>query len=173
MVDSNVENIDKNILDKCSNLKILMSDVDGVLTDGGMYYSDKGEVMKKFHTRDGMGVELLLNQNIKTILISREDSEIVRQRAKKLKITEVFLGIKQKELLLEKICKKFDVSPNEIAYIGDDINDKNIMKEIGFSAAPQDAVSQIREIVDYVCKTKGGFGVLREISDIIIYSKNQ
>ena len=90
-----------------------------------------------------------------------------------MKIKELLDGVQDKESKLTEICKNYNLVSNEIAYIGDDINDKNIMKEIGFSAAPQDAVSQIREIVDYVCKTKGGFGVLREISDIIIYSKNQ
>ena len=107
----------------CSRIKIIVTDVDGVLTDGGIFYSKTGEIMKKFHTRDGMAIELLRNNNIKTILMTRENSQIVKQRARKIKPTLTFVGILNKEKLLEKICKKFKITKNEIAYIGDDIND--------------------------------------------------
>ena len=113
----------KKIQKKCKKINLVISDVDGVLTDGGMYYSDKGEIMKKFNTRDGMGVELLLNNGIKTILITRENSIIVKKRARKIRVEEIYTGIKKKKKLLPKICKKYKVSLEEIAYIGDDIND--------------------------------------------------
>ena len=110
-------NNSKIIQKKCKMIKILLTDVDGVLTDGGMYYSDKGETMKKFNTRDGMGVELLKNVNIKIIFITREKSKIVEMRAKKLKVDKYFLGVKEKELLLPEICKEFDVELNEVGYV--------------------------------------------------------
>jgi YrbI family 3-deoxy-D-manno-octulosonate 8-phosphate phosphatase len=157
---------------KLKKIKLLVSDVDGVLTDGGMYYSAEGELMKKFHTRDGMGVELLLTKNIKTVLLSKENSKIVTKRAKKIKVTKSYIGVLQKEILLEKLCRDFQVNLMEIAYIGDDVNDLEIMKKVGFSGTPKDGVAQIKQIADYVCNVKGGYGVLREIADLIIEANN-
>ena len=158
---------------KCQKIKLVITDVDGVLTDGGMFYSEKGEVLKKFNTRDGMAVELLREREISVIFMTRENSKIVLNRAKKLKIKETFLGIKKKELLLPKICKKFKIKEEEIAYIGDDINDLNILKKVGFSLAPKDGISIIKKNSDYVCKSKGGEGVLREVADMIISFNNK
>ena len=150
----------------------MITDVDGVLTDGGMYYSEKGESFKKFNTRDGMGVELLRNHKIPVVIITGENSKIVVKRAKKLLIKDVFIGIKKKELLLSKICKKYDINKNNIAYIGDDINDLEILKQVGFSACPADGISIIKKNVDYICKSKSWEGVLREIADLIISYQN-
>jgi len=153
---------------KCLEIKLVVTDVDGVLTDGGMFFSENGEMLKKFNTRDGMGVELLRNYKIPVVIITRENSKIVLSRAKKLLIKETFIGIKKKELLLPKICKKYQIKKNNVAYIGDDINDLEILKQVGFSASPKDGVSIIKKKSDYVCKSKGGEGVLREIADLII-----
>lgn len=157
---------------KCKKIKLIISDVDGVLTDGGMYYSEKGEIMKKFNTRDGMGVELL-EDKIKTILMTKENSKIVLERAKKIKVSEVFVGIKNKENILPEICKKYKILLSEIAYIGDDLNDLKIMKEVGLTAAPKDGNEKIRKISDYVCETKGGDGAFREFVDLILFYKNK
>ena len=157
---------------KCNLIKLILTDVDGVLTDGGMYYSEKGESLKKFHTRDGMGVELLREKNIPVVLVTREKSKIVLSRAKKLRIKDSFVGIMKKELLLPKICKKYGVNENEIAYIGDDLNDLEIMTKVGFTACPNDAVIKIKKNSDYVCKLNGGKGVLREVADLVIQFKN-
>ena len=100
------------ILKRCKKIKLVISDVDGVLTDGSMYYSEKGEQLKQFHTRDGMAVELLLQKNIPTIIITREKSKIVLARAKKIKIKKVYSGIMQKELLLPEISKIFNINEN-------------------------------------------------------------
>ena len=158
---------------KCQKIKLVITDVDGVLTDGGMFYSEKGEVLKKFNTRDGMAVELLREREISVIFMTRENSKIVLNRAKKLKIKETFLGIKKKELLLPKICKKFKIKEEEVAYIGDDVNDLNILKKVGFSITPKDGISIIKKNSDYVCKSKGGEGVLREVADMIISFNNK
>ena len=162
-----------NLHAKCNKIKLILSDVDGVLTDGGMYYSEKGEIIKKFNSRDGMAVELLRQNKIHIILITREKSNIVIKRAKKLLIPETFIGINNKVLLLPKICLKYSVKENEIAYIGDDINDLEIMKKVGFSASPNDGILEIKKNSDYVCKLNGGDGVLREVTDLILKFKNK
>ena len=164
--------IRKSLQKKLRNIKIILSDIDGVLTDGGMYYSTNGEMLKKFNTRDGMGVEILRNNNIPVIIMTREKSKIVISRAKKLLISDVNVGIKKKETLLPKICKKYQINKENIAYIGDDINDLEILKQVGFSASPSDGITIIKKESDYICKAKGGEGVLREVADLIISYKN-
>ena len=150
---------------------MLLVDVDGVLTDGGMYYSEKGDIMKKFHTRDGMGVTLLRQKGIHTIIITKEKTKMVQQWAKKMKIFKLYEGIKQKEKMLEKISVKLKIKPEEMAFIGDDINDMGLLKMVGFSAAPNDATEKVKKICSYICKKNGGEGVLREIADKILETK--
>ena len=162
--------INKKLNQKCKKIKLVVTDVDGVLTDGGMYYSEKGEIMKKFNAKDGMGVELLLQNNIKTILLN---STIVKKRGLKIKAASTITGIQNKELHLKKICKKFRVSLKEIAYIGDDVNDIEISKLVGLSASPLDGVVRLKKNVDYVCRNKGGNGVFREFADLIIKSRGR
>ena len=157
---------------KCKKIKLILTDVDGVLTDGCMYYSSRGEELKKFHTRDGMAVELLLQKNIKTIIITREKSKIVISRAKKINVFKVYSGIKQKDKILNQICTKFKVAPNEIVFIGDDINDEKIMKLIGLSFAPSDATQTTKNIADIITNARGGQGVLREVTDEILLSQS-
>ena len=158
-------------LTKIKKIKLLLSDVDGVLTDGGMYYSNSGEFLKKFNTRDAFGIEILEKFGIPTILITRENSIIVKKRASKIKVKELFSGIMEKEKLLEQNLKKYNLNFSEIAYIGDDLNDLKIIKKIGFSASPNDAVNYVRKNVDYICKCNGGNGALREFIDYIILKK--
>ena len=162
----------KNIIKKkCNRIKLVLSDVDGVLTDGGMYYSKEGEFLKKFNTKDGMGIELLLDVGIKTILITREKSKVTISRGKKLKVEKTLSGIIDKKKELEKICVKYNVTPQEIAYIGDDVNDLEIMQSVGFSCSPKDGVNKIKKTADYVCKSNGGKGVFREVADLILKFK--
>ena len=151
---------------------MVITDVDGVLTDGGMYYSKDGEFLKKFNTRDAMGMELLLDLGIKTIMLTRENSNIVKARAKKIKVSELYSGVlNKKTLLLKKILKKYNVKLDQVAYIGDDLNDLEIMKSVGFSVTPSNGIDQIKKISNYVCKLNGGDGVFRELADIIISSQ--
>jgi 3-deoxy-D-manno-octulosonate 8-phosphate phosphatase (KDO 8-P phosphatase) len=155
----------------CKKIQLVISDVDGVLTDGCMYYSERGEIMKKFHTHDGMGVELLLKKNIYTILITKEKSPIVKKRASKIKIKETFLGVIQKEKLLDDLCSKYDLKSENIAYIGDDVNDLEIMKLVGLSASPNNGISEVKKISKYICEKNGGNGAFREFADLIIKNK--
>jgi len=152
-------------------IKIIISDVDGVLTDARVIYSKKGEELKKFHMRDGMGINILLRNNIKTCLLTKEKSLIVKKWAKAMNVSKTYSGIVRKENHLTKICKDFSVKPNEIAFIGDDVNDIELMKKVGFSATPSDGVFQVKKMADFVCKSKGGEGAFREICDLILLSK--
>ena len=155
----------------CKKIKIVLTDVDGVLTDGGMYYSKDGDVMKKFHVRDGMAVTLLNKNKIPTIIVTKESTQIVKKWAKKMKIKKLYDGIQQKELIVNTICSEFNVKPRELAYIGDDINDIELLKLVGLSAAPADSIKEVRKICNYVCKTNSGFGVIREVCDLILSKK--
>ena len=159
------------IKQKCKKVKLLITDVDGVLTDGGRYYSKEGEVLKKFHVRDGMGVNILLRNNIRTVILTKEKSMITKKWAKDMNISQVYSGFTKKELALTQICKKYKVSLKEIAFIGDDVNDLEVLKKVAFSAVPNDAVIQVKKIADYICKASGGKGCFREISDLILLSK--
>ena len=158
----------KQLQSKCKKIKLVITDVDGVLTDGGMYYSEKGELLKKFNTKDGMGVELLHKASIKTVFLTGENSKIVKIRAKKVKADDCQINIKEKE----KICKKFNVKPLNVAYIGDDVNDLKIMNLVGLTACPSDAQEKIKSISNLKCKKVGGSGVFREFVEIILNSKN-
>ena len=158
------------IKEKCKKIKLVLSDVDGVLTDGGMFYSEHGEEIKKFNNKDGMGIELLKKNGIETIFITKENSKISKSRAKKLNV-KIFLGIQNKEKKLKDISEMYKIEPQSIAYIGDDVNDLPIMKLIGFSATPNDGVSEIKKIADYICTNNGGNGAFREFADLIINNK--
>jgi 3-deoxy-D-manno-octulosonate 8-phosphate phosphatase (KDO 8-P phosphatase) len=162
-----------NLFKKFNQIKLIISDVDGVLTDGGMYYSAKGEIMKKFNAKDGMGAELLRKNNIKTILMTKENSPIVIKRGKKIKADKIFIDIHNKEMELDKICNSFSLTPSNIAYIGDDLNDLNIMKLVGFSACPADAEQEILDISNYVCTKEGGKGVFREVTNLILENREK
>ena len=155
---------------KPKNIKILLTDVDGVLTDGGMYYTPNGDTMKKFHARDGMGVNLLKKSGVPTIIITKEKTKMVKNWAKKMNISYVYDGIQEKEKLLPEICKKYSVTSSQIAYIGDDVNDIGLLKKVGFSVTPNDGIVDVQKFVDYVCKKKGGDGVLREVADLILHN---
>lgn len=161
------------IENKLKKIKLVLTDVDGVLTDGGMYYSETGEFMKKFNTRDSMGMELLLNINIKTVFVTRENSKIVKKRIKKIRIADLYSGILDKSKLLPTILEKYGVKLNEIAYIGDDVNDIEIMKLVGFSVTPLDGNYEVKKISDYVCNVNGGNGAFRELADLIIKSNSK
>ena len=161
----------KLLLSKIKKIEILLTDVDCVLTDCGMYYDKRGDSMKKFHARDGMAVTLLRKKRIPTIIVTKEKTIIVRKWAKKMKVYKTYDGIVDKVSILSKICKTFNVKSEQVAYIGDDVNDLELLKNVGFSAVPNDAISEAKIIADYICKTNGGNGVLREIADLVISAK--
>ena len=146
-----------------SEIKFLVLDVDGVLTDGGMYYSESGDEFKKFNTKDGMGIKKVVESGIPVgFLSSGKNKNLIGNRAKLLGVKFVYVGFKEKLGILDEWRKKLKLSFNEIAYIGDDINDLKIIAKVGFSAAPADAVDKVKKAVNVVLKKKGGEGCVRE-----------
>src|ERR1700730_12720015 len=153
----------KNMLNKkLAQIKLLLTDCDGVLTDGGVYYGESGEELKKLDIRDGMGVERLRNiAGVTTGIVTGELSPSVIKRAEKLKITELHLGAKDKPAVLKEILSRLNLQPEEVLFIGDYSNDLEVMKLVGLIACPEDAISLVREIADIVCESKGGMGCFR------------
>ena len=135
-----------------SGIRVFLTDCDGVLTDGGMYYSEFGDELKKFNAKDGMGFEILKKKGIITGIITKEEKELNRNRAKKLCIDEYKSGVKDKLSAVEEIADKYNLAKKQVMYIGDDINDLEVMKSVGFSCAPNDACTEIRTVSDYVAK---------------------
>lgn len=152
-----------------SNYKMLLCDCDGTMTDGGMYYSHDGELLKKFNTKDGFGLKEIKDRGYITGIITGEISDIVKKRAEKLKITELHMGADDKLKIVKKIAKKYGISLNQIIYIGDDMNDYEVIKSVGFGCATQNAVSKLKQIAKYVTKLSGGMGAVREVTDMVIY----
>ena len=162
-------NISEELKAKASKIKMLITDCDGVLTDAGVYYGEQGEVLKKFNIRDGMGVERLRNlAGIETGIITGELSPSVAKRAEKLKVTQLYLGIKDKPAVLRHMMASLELDGSQIAYIGDDANDLEIMAMVGFTASPADGLYFVRDKVDYVCQADGGKGCFREFAELII-----
>ncbi len=163
-----------SIYPKAAPIRLLLTDCDGVLTDGGVYYSAHGEELKRFSLRDGMGVERLREiAGVETGIVTGENSPIVAQRATKLGITELHLGAKNKVLVLLNVLQSRGLRPEEVAYIGDDLNDEAVMRRVGLCACPADAQEGILKIADYICLQPGGHGAFREFAELIIYSKSQ
>lgn len=174
VIDNQLKQKNLYLKKKLEKIKIVLTDNDGVLTDTGVYFSKDGEEFKRFSIRDGMGVERLRKYaGVETIIITGEESGSVKARAEKLKIKEYYLGVKKKEEVLSEIMRKNGVTPDEIAYVGDDSNDFEIMKLIGFKATPADGMSFIKEICDYVSENKGGNGAFRDVAELIIAFKTK
>lgn len=151
------------------NIRILLSDVDGVLTDAGMYYTENGDEFKKFNTYDGMAFEILRQNGIKGGIITKEDRQLVKRRALKLKLDYEYSGINNKLEILKEICDKEQISFSQVAYIGDDINDVEVLKVVGLAACPANARNEVKEIPGIIqLETSGGNGVIRELISHII-----
>jgi len=154
-------------------LRLFATDVDGVLTDAGMYYSESGEELKKFNTRDGMGIKLLQAAGLVTALITMEETKLVTRRAEKLAIPEVHQGARDKLAVMREMVARHGLTLQQVAYIGDDVNDLEVLNAVGFSAAPADALPAVRNSVDYVFRQKGGEGAVREVADLILEAKSK
>jgi 3-deoxy-D-glycero-D-galacto-nononate 9-phosphatase len=148
--------------------KLVLTDIDGVWTDGGMYYDQTGNEWKKFNTSDSAGVLFCKYANIPVGIITGEDTEIVKRRAEKLKISILHQGIQDKLTVAKVICDELHISLNEVAYIGDDIGDVTLLDAVGISAAPQNASDYIKKRVDFVTLKSGGEGAFREFIETIL-----
>lgn len=157
-------------------IKLVITDVDGVLTDAGMYYSENGDELKKFNTRDGMGFELLRAANIKTGIITSENTQIVSNRAKKLKVDYLYQGKISGGKLSSaiEICKKEGIALSNVAYIGDDINCFDLLQSVGKAFCPSDAVGKIKYIENIcILNSRGGQGAFREAVELLLANKNE
>jgi len=163
-----------SLVAKAQAIRLLLTDVDGVLTDGGVYYSAAGEEMKRFSIRDGLGVERLRQlTGIEVGIVTGEASPSVLRRAEKLKITELHLGIRHKKAVLADIFGRLKLQPKEIAYIGDDANDLEVMRHVGLSATPADGYREVLVMADYVCQSPGGHGAFREFVELLIAARRE
>jgi N-acylneuraminate cytidylyltransferase len=152
-------------------VRLLCVDVDGVLTDAGMYYGPAGEVLKKFNTRDGMGLARVRENGIAVAIISSEDSAIVHARAAKLKIDDVFSGVTDKRAAIEQLCEQRGLGLEHVAFVGDDLNDLAALESVGLACAVADAADPVLSVAHYVTKRRGGDGAVRELCELLIAAR--
>ena len=158
-------------MDRARKVRLLCVDVDGVLTDAGMYYGSDGEVLKKFNTRDGLGLARVRAAGVAVAIISGEDSAIVHARAAKLKIDDVFCGAENKRLAIDELCQRHGLELHEVAFIGDDLNDLPALECVGLACAVADAAEPVQAIAHYVTKRRGGDGAVRELCELLIAAR--
>lgn len=150
------------------DIKMLVMDVDGTLTDGKIYMSANGEIMKAFNIKDGYAIAHLREYGIEPVIITGRESEIVKKRCAELKITELHQGVSNKLFKLKEVCCNKGIELSNVAYIGDDVNDLTCIQQCGCSASPADALKAVKDKVDYVCTEKGGEGAVREFCEYLI-----
>jgi len=165
--------VEEHILSKAKKIKLLLLDVDGVLTDGRIIYDSKGRDAKFFDVHDGLGVYVLRKCGIKTVLITAKGSRAIRPRARDMQVEEIFENISPKSAILDKILKKYRVSADQICFVGDDLVDLGLMKRVGFPVAVFNAAAEIKEVASYVTLKQGGRGAVREVAELILKSQGK
>ncbi|MBL94627.1 MAG: HAD family hydrolase [Magnetovibrio sp.] len=158
----------KNKKHVLSKIKLLSLDVDGILTDGGLYYNQAGEVTRKFNVRDGVGIEKIQEAGVRVAIISAGTSSSILHRAKRLKIFHVHTGVRDKLKVLQNLSKKLSISFSNIAHMGDDLNDIHVMKKVGCPITVADGVAEVKKIALIITDKSGGMGAVREICDQIL-----
>lgn len=158
----NTEKVDLN------EIKLFLTDCDGCLTDGGMYYSNAGDEMKRFNTLDGMGIQLLRQQGVLTGIITGENTMLNQRRGDKLHLDILKQGIKDKLQTVKQICEEYHIGLSEVAYIGDDINDLEVIEQVGFGCSVANGMDQVKNVAKYVTERRGGDGAVREVADLIL-----
>lgn len=154
-------------------IKLILLDVDGTLTDGGIYYGNNGEELKKFNAKDGYAIFNVQKLGIDVGIITGRKAFLLEKRANELGIKHLYQGVKDKPKILKEIIEKTELSIDEIAYIGDDLNDYHIMSLLKCTGAPNDAVQEIKEIASYITNRKGGEGSVREFIEYILKKENK
>ncbi len=163
----------KNLEKKLKNIKLFISDVDGVFTDGAFYINGEHQEFKKFNALDGLGVKLLQSAGIPVVIISGRHSEATSDRMGKLGVEDIFQGDISKSAAYDKMKKKYGVTDEEISYIGDDLIDLPILRQVGLAVAVPNSVSETREASHYVTQKPGGSGAVREVSDMILKAQGK
>lgn len=155
------------------DIKLVVFDVDGVLTDGKLYYSAEGETTKVFHVRDGVGLKLLVDNHIHVAVMTAKDSAMVRRRMSELGVELYFPGVKNKQKCLEELIEHLNIQANEVCFVGDDMVDIPAMTVSGFSICPNNAYIKVQQFVDIIAPIGGGEGVARYVCDLILEAKDQ
>lgn len=163
----------RSCLPKAKLIKLLLLDVDGILTDGTITYTHEGTEIKSFHTRDGLGIRLLQEAGVEVGIITARTSEAVKRRAEDLKLAHVYQGCRNKIVAYEEIRAKVNLRDTEVAYMGDDWLDLPLLTRVGFSASVIDGVHEVRQVVDYVTTLPGGRGAVREVCDLLIAARGK
>lgn len=148
--------------------KLILTDIDGVWTDGGMYYDQTGNEWKKFHTYDSAGVFFAHKNGIPVGIVTGEETQIVRRRAEKLQIDYLFMGVENKLQVIQQLCINLGITLQDVAYIGDDLNDIEVLESVGFSATPSSAPTYVQRRAKIIMNKKGGEGVFREFVEYIL-----
>jgi YrbI family 3-deoxy-D-manno-octulosonate 8-phosphate phosphatase len=154
-------------------VRALVTDVDGVLTDGGLYYAENGDELKRFDVRDGQGLVLLRDAGLLTAILTRKQTTIVTRRARELGIAEVHQNVTDKAAILADLCRRHQLSPASVCYVGDDVGDLPAMRLAGLPIAVADAVKDVRHAASYVTRAGGGRGAIREICDLILAARSR
>lgn len=160
------------VFNKASKIKLLICDIDGVFSDGRIYLGNEGEELKAFHTKDGFGIKSLINSGVHVAVITGRESQIVERRMKSLTVQHIYQGQEDKIMAFEQLKDTLDLQNEDIAYIGDDSPDIPVMKCVGFAVATYDAHPLVKRIADYSTSLPGGFGAVRELTDLIMLSQN-
>jgi 3-deoxy-D-manno-octulosonate 8-phosphate phosphatase (KDO 8-P phosphatase) len=163
----------ETLAERARRVRLLVMDVDGVLTDGGMYYGEHGEELKKFNTRDGQGIALVHEAGLETAIISREETPIITRRAAKLKVGEVRIGVHDKLAVVREMLASRDITLDQVAYIGDDLNDYEVLCQVGLAVVVQDATRKPRSVAHYITRAKGGEGAVRELCELILECRDE
>lgn len=151
-----------------NKIKLFITDIDGVMTDAGMYYTENGDELKKFSTYDGMGLKMIMKAGVKTAIITGEDRKLNKKRAEKIGIHYLYQGIEDKLSVANVLCKKLKITLADVAYIGDDINDLELLNECGIAACPANAMKSVKNISDIIhLEKKGGDGAVREFIELL------
>ncbi len=161
---------DSELQTRLAQVKLFAIDVDGVLTDGGLYYTESGEELKKFNVKDGLGLRRVLEAGIEVAFVSANQSRSTLHRAKKLGIVHALIGVSDKLAVLQNLCKELNVSLTQVAYVGDDLVDLPILESVGVPIAVADAVSAVQTIAVYITQKTGGNGAVREVCDLLLES---
>ncbi len=163
--------IDSELLTRLSNIKAMAFDVDGTITDGGIYYDNHEIELKRFNVKDGFGIATLVKEGIHCAVITGRNAPLVERRMKDLKVTHIMQGQTNKAESLKKLCQELSIAEEEVVCIGDDLNDMPMFRLAGLVVCPQDAHPYIKKIADYVTTLEGGRGAVRELCDLILMAK--
>ena len=162
----------KKLREIAKDIKLVAFDVDGVMTDGSLTFTEDGKEIKTYNAKDGLGVVMLSKAGLITTIITARDNGTVKHRAKILNIQELYMGQKNKILALNELIEKYGIKKSQVAYMGDDLPDMCVLKEVGLKCCPNDAVERVKELCNFVCKKNGGKGAVRELCDFILNAKS-